>query len=90
MQEIIRNTRILARYLVGKTSKLVFDLQPIEVVRNDTLFAKELLLGKTARQLNMNKSTHWYQKKRLIDYGSIRLYSKSRQYFFNHQTKSQS
>ncbi|MDH2901362.1 MAG: CRISPR-associated endonuclease Cas1, partial [archaeon] len=77
MQEIIHNTRILARYLLGKTNKLRFELLPIKVDRQDTVFTKEQILNHTARQLGLNKSSHFYIRKRLLNNGTVRLYSKT-------------
>jgi kynurenine formamidase len=42
---------------------------------------KEMILTKSHRELEMNKSTLWYQRKRLRETGSVRLYDKTRQYY---------
>lgn len=81
LQEIILNCRILAKYLLGE-EELSFKLKPVDVKKrfeNDLLFHS--VLEKTARQLGMNKSTLWYQKRRLNQAGSVRIYNKTRQYF---------
>lgn len=78
MQEILHNTRILARCITGKTTKLHFELLPIKVDRSDTTFTRQQILNHTANQLHMNKSTHWYMKQRLMKNGSLRLYSKTK------------
>ena len=36
---------------------------------------------KTARELGMNKSSHWYQRKMLKERGSLRLYNNTKHYF---------
>ncbi len=81
MQEILHNTRILARYITGKNGKLRFELLPVKVERSDTRLARNQILNKTAKQLGMNKSTLWYQRKRLVQNGSVRIYSKTRKHF---------
>lgn len=82
LDEIIQNTRILARFLLGNSEGLSFDLRPVEV---KDLFekdqVKQTILKKSYRELGMNKSTLWYQKKRLEQTGSIRIYNKTKQYF---------
>ena len=78
MQEILHNTRILASYITDKTNKLKFELLPIKVVRQDTAFTRHQIMNRTAKQLNMNKSTHWYMKQRLLNNGSLRLYTKTK------------
>jgi CRISP-associated protein Cas1 len=81
-QEIIFNTRILARYLTGKRKDLNFDLRVIEVPRKfETDRVKIKILSKTARELKMNKSTLWHQKKRLVENGSLRLYNITKHHF---------
>ncbi len=81
-QEIIFNTRILSRYLTGKRKDLSFDLRPVEVSRKfETEKVKSKILSKTARQLKMNKSTLWYQKKRLEETGALRIYRNTRHHF---------
>ncbi len=81
VEELLHNCRILAKYLEGRTTILRFDLRPLNVRRDDTEEAKELIETKSARELGMNKSTLWYQKKQLNERGSVRIYRKSKQYF---------
>lgn len=81
LQEIIDNTRQLAKFLIGKNKKLVFNLKPIEIRRTDNIGVKQLIQMKTAKELGINKSTLWYQKKRLNENGTIRIYIKTRQYY---------
>lgn len=81
LQELILNCRNLAKYMLGE-GDLCFKLKPVDVKKrfeNDLMF--QSVLEKTARQLGMNKSTLWYQKKRLLQNGSLRVYNKSKQYF---------
>lgn len=82
LEEIILNTRRLATFILGKSEKLDFALKPIQVkplFENERV--KQVILSKSARQLGMNKSTLFYQKQRLREKGSIRLYGKTKQYF---------
>ena len=80
LEEIIFNARILANYMLGKKT-LSFSLKPIAV---RTLFENEEMKSKVLtqsyRELGMNKSTLWYQKKRLKESGSIRIYNNTKRF----------
>jgi CRISPR-associated protein Cas1 len=82
LEELIINSRILAKHILGQRKELEFSLKP---VRTDSLSepsrVKETILTKNASQLRMNKSTLWYMKRRLERTGSIRLYSKTKHHF---------
>lgn len=89
LQEIVMNCRALARFMLGEERKLAFDLKPVSVKTVfETNRVKRLILTKSARELGMNKSTLWYQKKRLSDRGTIRLYNPSKWHFHNAQFSS--
>ncbi len=82
LEEILFNCRVLARFMVGENRILSFSLKPIEV---EPLFetdqVKQIILSKSARELGMNKSSLWYQKKQLRDTGRVRLCNISKQHF---------
>lgn len=80
-QEMISNARSISNYILGKTKHLVFNLKPIDVRRSDTSHVKDLILTKYASQLKINRSTLWYQKKRLEQNGTVRMYSKTKKHF---------
>ncbi len=81
LEEIIINARIFANCLLGK-QPLSFSLTPIQVKPIfETNQVKHAILSKSFRELGMNKSTLWYQKKRLSERGSIRIYNKTKQYY---------
>ncbi|MDG6988264.1 MAG: CRISPR-associated endonuclease Cas1 [Nitrososphaerota archaeon] len=82
LEEIIQNTRRFANFLLGRNQNMEFVLRPVKVkeaFEKDTV--KEMILTKSHRELGMAKSTLWYQKKRLEETGSVRLYEKTRQFF---------
>ena len=92
MEELIFNCRILAKHILGqaKGSLLRREQEPLEFVlkpvRTHSLsepsdVRSAILSSKTARELGMNKSTLWYQRRRLKETGSIRLYNKTRPRF---------
>ncbi len=82
LEEIILNTRRFANFLLGRSQSLEFVLRPVavkEAFEKDAV--KEMILTRLPRDLGMNKSTLWYQRRRLEKTGSVRLYEKTRQYF---------
>jgi CRISP-associated protein Cas1 len=82
LEEIILNSRRFASFLVGRSQSLEFSLKPLvvkEAFEKDAV--KEMILTKSHRELGMNKSTLWYQRKHLRETGSVRLYNKTRRYF---------
>ena len=82
LEEIILNSRRFASFLLGRSQGLDFNLKPIEVkeaFERDAV--KETILTKSHRELGMNKSTLWYQRKHLRETGSVRLYNKTKRYF---------
>lgn len=82
LEEIILNTRRFTRFLLGKSQSLEFALKPIRVTETFEKDAvKEMILTKSHRELGMNKSTLWYQRKRLKGTRLVRLYSKTKGYF---------
>lgn len=82
LEELLFNTRIFANFLLGKKESLSFALKPIEVrPLFESDLVKQTVLTKTARELGMNKSTHWYQRKMLRERGSLKLYRNTKQYY---------
>ncbi|MDG7000770.1 MAG: hypothetical protein JRN15_16885, partial [Nitrososphaerota archaeon] len=82
MEEILFNARIFAKFLLQNLKTLDFSLRPIQtkdVFEQDQV--RNAILTKTARELRMNKSSHWYQRKRLLENNTIRLYNKSKHHF---------
>ena len=55
LEEIISNSRNLAKYILRENILLSSRLRPIQARRKDTLFAKELIKTKTYQELGMNK-----------------------------------
>ncbi len=82
LEEIILNSRRLASFLLGRSQSLEFVLRPVVVKEAFVKDAvKEMILTKSHRELGMNKSTLWYQRKHMRETGSVRLYNKTKQYF---------
>lgn len=79
LEEIIFNVRILAKFMLANRKSLRFILRPLQArERFESSKVKELIISKTARDLGMNKRTLFYQRQRLLERGSVRLYGKMR------------
>ncbi len=82
LEEIIVTTRRLASFILGRSQTPEFALKPVKVeTKFETSQVTEKILRRSHRDLGMNKSTLWYQRKRFEETGSVRLYRKTRQYF---------
>jgi len=82
LEEIILNARILANFLLGKKETLSFILRPIQVrALFETEGMKVKVLTKSYRELGMNKSTLFYQRQRLRETGSLRIYNTTKRHF---------
>lgn len=81
LEEILLNTRRLAT-LLFRRENLEFALSRVKVeTKFETEQVKKKILTKSHRELGINKSTLWYQRKNLRETGSVRLYRKTKPYF---------
>jgi CRISPR-associated protein Cas1 len=64
---------------LDKTKSISFTIPKVQIERTDSLDIKEMILAITPterKRLGINKSTLWYQKKKIAAGGSIKVYSK--------------
>jgi len=76
---LYENVRILANYIMGKSSKLQFNIPEFEIKREDTLEIRNKILSLTpedCKRLNINKSTLWYIQKHIKEGEKIKIYKK--------------
>ena len=76
---LYENVRMLANYIMGKSSKLQFNIPEFEIKREDTLEIRNKILSLTPedrKRLNINKSTLWYIQKHVREGIKIKIYSK--------------
>jgi CRISP-associated protein Cas1 len=77
---LYNNAQALASYLLDKNKKFAFDVPILVVKRNDDLEVSQriLLMTPTERKrLGISKSGLWYQKKKLTQGKTIKIYQKS-------------
>lgn len=76
---LFENVRALANFAGCKTKSLSFDVPPLAIRRNDASELRQQILLMTSeerKKRGINKSTLWYQKKRLAEGKSIKIYGK--------------
>jgi CRISPR-associated protein Cas1 len=76
---LFENIRALAAFAGGKTKTLSFGLQPLAIRRNDTVDLRQHILSISPaerKRLGINKSTLWYQKKKVSEGRAVKIYSK--------------
>ena len=78
---MFENVRELSRYISGKIKTLEFKIPDIEISRNDTIDIRNKIMSidpEKRKALKINKSTLWYQQKKIKEGKSIKIYNKTR------------
>ena len=78
---MFENVRELSRYISRKVKILEFKIPDIEISRNDTIDMKNRIMSidpKKRKALKINKSTLWYQQKKIKDGKTIKMYNKTK------------
>jgi CRISPR-associated protein Cas1 len=78
---LYENVRMLANYIIGKSSKLQFDIPEFEIKREDNTEVRNKVLSLTPqdrKRLNINKSTLWYMQKHVKEGKRIKVYRQIR------------
>ena len=78
---MFENVRELSRYILGKTKTLEFNIPFIKISRNDTIDVQNKIMSiepKKRKELKINKSTLWYQQKKIKEGKTIKMYNKTK------------
>jgi len=78
---MFENIRELSKYITGNSKSLEFTIPDIEIKRNDNSRIRERIISidpDKGKELKINKSTLWYQQKRIKEGKSIKIYSKTK------------
>jgi CRISPR-associated protein Cas1 len=78
---MFENVRELSRYVSGKIKIVDFKIPDIEISRNDTIDVRNKVMSigpEKSKALNINKSTLWYQQKKIKEGKDIKMYNKTR------------
>jgi CRISPR-associated protein Cas1 len=76
---LMDNVQLLANFITGKQKTLIFHIPELRMGRSDTLELQQRIMSMSPnerRRLGITKSTLWYQKKRLAEGKTIKLYDK--------------
>ena len=69
----------MSRYITGNSKNLEFTIPDIEIKRNDNSQIRDKIMSinpEKRKELKINKSTLWYQQKKIKEEGTIKLYNK--------------
>ena len=78
---MLENVRELSRYISGKIKTLEFKIPDMEISRNDTIDVQNKIMSidpEKRKALKINKSTLWYQQKKIKEGKTIKMYNKTK------------
>jgi len=78
---MFENIRELSKYITGNSKSLEFTIPAIEIKRNDNSQIRDKIMSidpEKRKELKINKSTLWYQQKKIKEGKTIKVYNKTR------------
>ena len=78
---LYENVRTLSNYISGKSKVLDFDIPEIRIERVDNKGVRSMIMSIDPikrRELGINKSTLWYQQKKIKEGKEIKVYKRTR------------
>ena len=78
---MFENIREFGRYVMENNNHLEFTIPSIAIKRNDNFQIMERIMSidpEKRKELKINKSTLWYQQKKIKEVKSIKIYNKTR------------
>ena len=78
---MLENIRELSRYISGKVKELEFRIPEIEIARNDDIGLRNRIMSinpQKRKRLKINKSTLWYQQKKIKEGKPIKMYRETK------------
>jgi len=78
---MFENIRELSKYITGNSKPLEFSIPEIEIKRNDNSQVRDNIISinpEKKKELKINKSTLWYQQKKIKEGRIISVYSKTK------------
>jgi len=78
---MFENIRELSRYIIGNSKSREFAIPDIEIKRNDNSQVRNKIMSidpEKRKELKINKSTLWYQQKKIKERKTIKIYNKTR------------
>jgi len=77
---MFENIRELSKYITGNSKNLEFTIPEIENKRNDNSQIRERIMSidpEKRKELKINKSTLWYQQKKIKEGKTLKVYNKT-------------
>jgi len=78
---MFENIRELSRYITENSKQLEFSIPDIEIKRNDNSQIRDKIMSinpEKRKELKINKSTLWYQQKKIKEGKTIKIYNKTK------------
>jgi len=78
---MFENIKELSRYVTGNSKQLEFAIPEIEIKRNDNSQIRDKIMSidpEKRKEFKINKSTLWYQQKKIKEGKTIKVYNKTK------------
>ena len=78
---MFENIRELSRYVIGNSKSMEFAIPDIAIKRNDNSEIRDKIMSidpEERKELKINKSTLWYQQKKIKEGKTIKIYNKTK------------
>jgi CRISPR-associated protein Cas1 len=78
---MFENVRELGKYISGKVKELEFKIPDIKISSNDDFEMRNKIMSidpEKRKELKINKSTLWYQQKKIREGKTIKMYRKTK------------
>ena len=78
---MFENIRELSKYITGNSKNLEFTIPERAVKRNDNTKIREMIMSinpEKRKELKINKSTLWYQQKKIKEGKTLKVYNKTK------------
>jgi len=78
---MFENIRELSKYITGNSKNLEFTIPDIAIKRNDNSQVREMIISidpEKRKELKINKSTLWYQQKKIKKGKTLKVYNKTK------------
>ena len=78
---MFENARIFGKYLSGKSNVLEFNIPDLKITRVDSKDIRSKIMAidpEKRKELGINKSTLWYQQKKIKEGNIIKVYGKTK------------
>ena len=78
---MFENIRELSKYVLGKAMEMKFNIPNINIERNDNIEMRNKIVSidsEKRKELKINKSTLWYQQRKVKEGKTLKVYNKTK------------